>query len=290
VWLDLYDPDEADLSIVTEEFGLHPHAVEDAIHDRQRPKLDRYASHSFANMYAGAVDDDTAELTTTEISVFITARALITVRKADFDVDTLIERWDLNRELAATSGIGFLLYGLLDAIVDGHYAAVETLDDAVTGLEYVLFQPQATVDIRRRGFELRKSLADLRRVVAPMHELVGRLLHRDAHIVAEEMMPYYHDVYDHVLRTTSDLEAARDALASVMDTNMTEQSNELNETTKKLAAWAAIIAVPTAVTGYYGQNVPYPGFGRHSGFIVSTIVIVALAGGLYWLLRRRRWL
>jgi magnesium transporter len=107
--------------------------------------LDRHASLSFAKMDAVAVDDDTAELTTTEISVFITARALITVRKADFDVDTLIERWDLNRELAATSGIGFL-YGLLDAIVDGHYAAVETLDDAVTGLEYVLFQPRATVD------------------------------------------------------------------------------------------------------------------------------------------------
>ena len=289
VWLDLFDPDAGDLQIVVEEFGLHPLAVEDAVHDHQRPKLDRYATHLFANMYAVRFDDRSGELTTSEISAFITRRALITVRKADFDVDTLLARWDAGPELAG-SGVGFLVHGLLDAVVDGHYSAVEQLDAAVDELEDVLFDPRPDFSIRRRGFELRKSLAQLRRVVTPMRELVGRLLREDTHLVDERLAPYYQDVHDHVLRAADDVETARDLVASILETDLNEQGNELNEITKKLAAWAAIIAVPTAVTGFYGQNVPYPGFSQHWGFIVSAVVIVVLSGGLYVLLRRRGWL
>jgi magnesium transporter len=293
VWLDLLDPDMADLQIVTEEFGLHPLAVEDAVHDHQRPKLDRYRTHLFANVYAAHVEDTAAgatELTTSEISVFITPRALITVRKSDFDVDALIQRWDLDTELAREAGVSFLLYGLLDAIADGHYAAVEQLDEAADTLEDQLFLTRPEVDIRRRGFELRRTLADLRRIAAPMHELVGRLMRTDTHLATGALTPYYQDVYDHVLRTGENIDNARDLVTSILDANLTEQSNELNEITKKLASWAAIIAVPTAITGYYGQNVPYPGFGHHSGFVISTLAIIILAGGLYLLLRRQRWL
>ncbi len=289
VWLDLYDPDQADLQILVEEFGLHPLAVEDAVNDQQRPKLDRYRTHLFANMYAVDFDPTSGRLTTSEISAFITPRALITVRKADFDIDTLISRWDANPDLAG-SGVGFLVHGLLDAVVDGHYAAVQLLDDAVDELEDALFDPQPGLDIRRRGFELRKSLAGLRRVVMPMRELLGRLLRSDTHLVDDTLGPYYQDVQDHVLRSAEDVEAARDLITSILETDLNEQGNELNEITKKLAAWAAIIAVPTAVTGFYGQNVPYPGFSQHWGFLVSSLVIIVLSGGLYLLLRTRNWL
>jgi len=288
VWLDLHDPDEADLQVVTEEFGLHPLAVEDAIHDHQRPKVDRYRTHLFANMYAVGFDLDTGELTTSEISAFVTARALVTVRKSDFDVDTLLARWDATPDLTP-AGVGFLVHGLLDAVVDGHYTAVQALDDAVDDLEDRLFEPRPGVDIRRRGFELRKSLVQLRRVVVPMRELVGRL-RTDNHLVTEELAPYFQDVHDHVLRAADGVETARDLIASILETNLTEQANDLNQITKKLAAWAAIIAVPTAVTGFYGQNVPYPGFSQHWGFIASSLTIVVLAGGLYLLLRRQGWL
>lgn len=291
VWLDMCNPTEDDLSIITMEFGLHPLAVEDAIHDHQRPKLDRYPSHLFATVYAATFNDDSGELATSEISAFITSRALITIRKSGFDVDTLLARWDASPELVS-EGVGFLVHGLLDGVVDSHDRAIEEIDDAVDALEEVLFQDDPEIDIRRRGFELRKSLGQLRRVVAPMRELVGRLLHTDAelHLVTEQLTPYYQDVYDHVLRSSEGVESARDLIASILETNLTEQSNELNETTKRLAAWAAIIAVPTAVTGFYGQNVPYPGFGEHWGFLVSAIVIVGLSGGLYLLLRRNHWL
>jgi magnesium transporter len=290
-WLDLYEPTEADLQIVTEEFGLHPLAVEDAISAHERPKVDRYRTHLFANMYAVSVDERGAALTAGEISVFITPRALITVRKDAFDIDTLIAHWDLNAELVdATNEVSGLTYGLIDAVVDGHYEAVEELDDAIDDLQARLFQVRTGVDIRRRAYELGASLAALRRVVAPMQELVGRLMRADSHLVDDILGPYYRDVYDHAQRTAQTIDAARDRVDRIADTQRSEQDAQLNEITKKLAAWAAIIAVPTAVTGFYGQNIPYPGFGHHSGFITSCVVIIVLAGGLYWLLRRNDWL
>ena len=291
VWLDLHDPDAEDLSVVTEEFGLHPLAVEDAVHDHQRPKLDRYPTHLFASMYAVAFEAGSGQLVTGEINAFITPRALITVRKSHFDVDVLLARWDTSPELAG-AGVGYLVHGLLDAIVDGHSRAAQQLNEAVDELEDALFDPRPGVDIHRRGFDLRKTQVRLRRVIVPMRELLGRLEEGDHHIqlVTDALVPYYQDVHDHVLRAAEGVEAARDLVSSVLETNYTEQSNQLNEITKKLAAWAAIIAVPTAVTGFYGQNVPYPGFAEHWGFLVSTAVILALSGGLYLMLRRRGWL
>lgn len=288
VWLDLQDPDEDDLQIVVHEFGLHPLAVEDAVHDHQRPKIDRYGTHLFANVYAVRLDDD--ELVTAEISMFVTERALITVRKSDFDVDALIARWDLDPHLARGAAVSYLLYGLLDAVVDGHYAAIETLEGYADDLEDQLFVPRPNVDIRQRGFRLRRALANLRRVVSPMYEVVGRLVRSDMHLATDTLAPYYQDVLDHVQRTSESVDSARDLVASILEANLTEQGNELNEITKKLASWAAIIAVPTAITGFYGQNVPYPGFGTHSGFASSVIVMVVLAVGVYLLLRRRGWL
>ncbi|MCW2585980.1 MAG: Mg2 transporter protein CorA family protein, partial [Frankiales bacterium] len=121
-------------------------------------------------------------------------------------------------------------------------------------------------DVQRRSYELRKSLVLLRRVVLPMREVVNTLLRRDLHLVDDEMGPYFQDVYDHVLRATEWTESLRDLVTSILETNLTIQGNRLNIITKKVTSYAAIIAVPTAVTGFYGQNVPYPGFGKQWGF------------------------
>jgi magnesium transporter len=290
-WLDLYDPTQDDLQIVVNEFGLHPLAVEDAISQRQRAKVDRYRSHLFANMYAVTVRDGHGALVVGEISMFVTPRALVTVRKQDFDIDALIARWDLNTDLVnADNQVSLLVYGLVDAVVDGHYEAVEQLDDAIDELQTHLFQSAGGADLRRQAYDLGAGIAALRRVVVPMQEVVNRLVRADAHLVDAVLTPYYHDVHDHALRAAETLEAAGDRVDRIADTQLNEQSNELNEVTKKLAAWAAIIAVPTAVTGFYGQNVPYPGFGHHGGFLVSCLVMVVLAGALALYLRRRGWL
>jgi len=291
VWLDLYDPTQADLGIVTHELGLHPLAVEDAISPHQRPKVDRYRTHLFANLYAVATGPDVHGLITGEISMFITPRALVTVRKDDFDIDALIARWDLNTDLiTADNQVSILVYGLLDAVVDGHYQAVERLDDAIDEMQTNLFQQRSSIDVRRRAYELGADLAMLRRIVAPMQEVLGRLMRTDSHLVDAELGPYYQDVHDHTLRTSETVDAASDRVDRIAATQLNEQSAQLNEITRKLAAWAAIIAVPTAVTGFYGQNVPYPGFGHHAGFLTSAVVMVVLAGGLYFYLRRNGWL
>jgi len=289
VWLDLQNPEMEDLQLITSEFGLHPLAVEDAVHDHQRPKLDRYESHLFASMYAVAFDPATGQLTTGEVNAFITPRALITIRKTHFDVDTLLDRWDATVEHTGT-GIGALAHGLLDAVVDGHVQAVHRLQGAVEALEDDLFDTGA--DIHRRGFALRRTQIRLRRVIAPMRELLADLERdgRGVELVTDRLRPYFQDVNDHALRAIEGVDAARDLIAGVLDTNYAEKSDQLNEITKKLAAWAAVIAVPTAITGFYGQNVPFPGFGRDWGFVVSFLLIIGLGGYLYYMLRKRNWL
>ncbi len=291
VWLDLLQPSSADLEVVTEELGLHPLAVEDAVHEHQRPKLDHYDDHLFLSSYVARLDPRTKELTATEVAVFITPRAMVTVRKGDeLALEPLLARWDGSREQAG-SGVAYLLHGLLDLLVDGHFEVVTALDDEIEGLEDVLFDPAPrSQELQRRSFEVRKSLVLLRRVVLPMREVVNALLRRDLGIVDDRMGPYFQDVYDHVLRAAEWTEGLRDLVGTILETNLTLQGNRLNEVMRKLTAWAAILAVTTAVTGFYGQNVPYPGFGKEWGFVLSLGLLLALTGGLYAGFRRRGWL
>jgi magnesium transporter len=292
VWLDLCAPTPDDLAMITEEFGLHELAVEDARHEHQRPKLDRYRSHCFLSMYAVCTDRGGEELAVNELSVFLTPKAMITVRADDsFDMEGVVARWDDAPELAEY-GVGFLLHGLLDHVVDGHFRAVQDMDDRIEELEEVLFDGSAkeTRDIQRASFALRKNLVRLRRMVLPMREMVNTLMRRDLHLVADPMMAYYQDVYDHVLRVTEWTESLRDMVGSVMETNLTIQGNRMNMIMKKVTSWASIVAVPTAVTGFYGQNIPYPGFGAEWGFYASTGVTIAISIALYLGFRRRDWI
>jgi magnesium transporter len=290
VWLDLHDADTADLQVITEEFGLHPLAVEDAVNEHQRPKLDRYDDHLFLSAYAVALDVTSGELAASEIAAFITPRALITVRKDDgFDPGTLVARWDASPDLAV-HGVGFLVHGLLDQIVDGHFAAVQALDDEIEELQDQLFsEVDPGRELQRRSFELRKSLVLLRRVVLPMREVVNTIMRRDLHVLDEALTPYFQDVYDHVLRATEWTESLRDLVTTILETRLTIQGNRLNEIMRKLTCWAAIIAVPTAVTGFYGQNVPYPGFQQSWGFVTSVVLMLVIAGGLYIAFKRKNW-
>src|SRR5690242_3117271 len=291
IWLDLRDPDRDDLAVLSDEFGLHPLAIEDAVYEHERPKLDRYRSHLFLTAYAARLDMASGKLVTSELSAFVTKQALITVRKDDgLDIGAVVERWDASPDLAKF-GVGFLLYGLLDYIVDGHFETVQSMDEAVEGLEDQLFAPiPQGLDVQRRSFELRKSLVLLRRIVLPMREIVNTLLRPDLKVVADDLMPYYHDLYDHVLRATEWTESLRDLVTSILETNVTIQGNRLNIITKKVTGWAAIIAVPTAITGYFGMNVPYPGFGKPAGFALSIATIVGAGLVLYFVFKRKDWL
>jgi magnesium transporter len=144
--------------------------------------------------------------------------------------------------------------------------------------------------VQKRSFALRTSLVRLRRVASPMREVLNTLLRRDLHDLDPVMQPYYQDVYDHVVRVAEQNDSLRDLVSTILDTNLALQSNRMNGIMKKVTSWAAIIAVPTAITGFYGQNVPYPGNGTIGGFVTSCALIVAVGGVLWWQFRKRDWL
>lgn len=292
VWLDLDRPQEGDLATIAVELGLHPLAVEDAVNAHQRPKVDRYEDHLFLSSYVVRMDPGSAELVVLEVAAFVTPRALVTIRKnGGLEVSPLLDRWDEAPVEAAAAGVGFLVHGLVDLLVDGHFDAVQMLDDEVEALEDVLFDAQPrSQELQRRSFDVRKSLVLLRRVVLPMREVVNTLTRRDIALVTPELQPYYQDVYDHVLRAAEWTEGLRDLVGTVLETNLTLQSNRLDQSVSRLTAYAAILAVTTAITGFYGQNVPYPGFSSHSGFIASSVLLVGSILGLYAFFKRKGYL
>jgi magnesium transporter len=291
VWVDLCAPSEADLAELAGELGLHRLAVEDAVQEHQRPKLDRYDGHAFLTAYAVRFEAGSGRTTTYELAAFVTPRALVTVRKDDgFDIEAVVSRWDQATDLAK-AGVPFLVHGLLDFVVDGHFEAVQKLDEEVESLEDLVFDDRPDQsELQRRSFRLRKSLTALRRVVLPMREVVSSLMRPDLRLADELTRPYFEDVHDHARQAAEQTEALRELIATVRETQLNLQSNRLNLIMKKVTGWAAVIAVPTAVTGYYGQNVPYPGNGEVSGFWTSTIAVVVLSVGLYALFKKKDWL
>ncbi|MEU8178349.1 magnesium transporter CorA family protein [Microbispora hainanensis] len=291
VWFDMCAPTEEDLHAISEELGLHALAVEDALQHRQRPKLDVYDSHMFLIVYAAAFDSASGRVRVAPAAAFITKNALVTVRQSDdFSIDEVMRRWDEGAELAR-HGVGFLLHGLLDYVVDSHFETVEAMDEQIEDLEETVFGDRpVTHEDQRRTFELRKSLVTLRRIVMPMREAVNTLLRRNGLSGDGEMTPYFQDVYDQVLRATEWTESLRDLISNIRETHLTMQSNRMNLIMKRVTSWAAIIAVPTLITGFYGQNIPFPGFGHALGFWTSTTLIVVASAALYRVFRARDWL
>jgi magnesium transporter len=290
VWVDLQAPDAARLAALGEELSLDKLAIEDAVARHERPKASRYATHTFLTARALSLDRTSGELSDVQVSAFVLKQAFVTVHAGEwFDVDTIVRRWDENAELMRY-GVAALAWGMLDVLVDDQFDVVQSLDDEIEDLEDLLFdQGNGVHQLQRRTFALRKSLVRTRRAVLPMREVVTTLARRDSNIPAE-LRSYYDDLYDHVLRATEWTESLRDMVSSVFETNLSLQDARLNTIMKKLTAYTALIAIPTAVTGFYGQNVPYPGFGHHAGFISSVLIIVLLAGALYLAFRRADWL
>jgi magnesium transporter len=292
VWMDVTEPTQNEFDLIAEEFALNPLAVEDAVNEGQRPKLDHYDDHVFISLYDVELNRSTGELDSVELSVFAAPRYLITVRRNPrFDMNEVVQRWDDAGHLAK-HGVGFLLWGLLDVVVDGHFETVQHLDDGIEALEDLLFddRPRAP-EVQRRSFELRKSLVMLRRVVLPTREVLNALMRRELDLVDADLMPYYQDVYDHVLRATDWTDSLRDLVSTILETNLTIQSNRMNEIMKAVTSWAAIAAVPTVITGYYGMNVRiFPGADSLTGGLVAIVLMVVGVAVLYRMFKARDWL
>ena len=290
VWFDLESPSAEELEELRSELGLHSLAIEDATHLSERPKCDRYEGHLVLTAYQVKPTGD-GELDKAMMLAFITHRAVITVHDpGTLEIPEILRRWDESPDLLKY-GLPFLVHGLLDYIVDGYFDALQALDDRIEDLSDLIFETASSKEsavVLRETFDLRRGLLTARHVITPMREVVNAIMRWNN--MPGELAPYYQDVYDHVLRTADWVDNLRDLLATVRETQLTIQGNRMNLIMKKVTSWAAIVAVPTAITGWYGQNVPYPGFSSETGLWTSAGLIVGLGGLLYFEFKRRDWL
>ena len=306
VWVDLLNPGSDLIDDLADELGFGRRAVEDVIEHSSRTKASRYASHTFLNTYATALGPQVpgaieSRLLTARISIFLLPNGVVTVRREQdpahpvFDIDEVVRRWDDNSDLLR-KGSPALLHGILDVVVDGQFDTIQQLDDAIESLEDTLFDDtsqtrQLQRQLQRDTYRLRKELVELRRIVLPMREVVNTIMRRGSPGAdGNDLDGWYTDLYDHVIRAAEWTESLRDMVTTVFETNLSLQDSRLNTIMKKLTGWAAIIAVPTLVTGWYGQNVPYPGYGNAAGVWTSAVLTVITSVALYAAFKRRDWI
>ncbi len=302
VWVDLLNPDHAALCALADELSLDPRAVEDVVEHRERTKATRYATHTFLTVYATALGPQIpgsieSRLLTDRVSIFVLPTGVVTVRheidpaRAVFDINEVVRRWDDNSDLLR-KGSPALLHGILDVVVDSQFDTIQQLDDTIESLEDGLFDDRSqTRKLQRDTYRVRKELVELRRIVLPMREVINTVMRRGTPGTdAGELDSWYSDLYDHVIRAAEWTESLRDMITTVFETNLSLQDARLNTIMKKLTGWAAIIAVPTLVTGWYGQNIPYPGYGNGWGVWTSALLSVLTSITLYTGFKRRDWL
>ena len=295
VWADLLAPDEATLVQMGEELGLSPLALEDAVAPHERPKATRHEHHSFITVYATLLEpgpDGELALLQSRVSAFVLDNALITVR-ADglLDMDRVVALWDDNPQLVQFGVLG-LLHGLLDVVVDDQFLVMQHLDDRLEAMEDLLFEETPAVnnrEVQRRTFRVRHELVELRRNVLPMRDVVNAVM-RNGQNWPTQLRSYYDDLLDHVLRASEWSESLRDMIANLFESSLALNDTRMNEVMKRLAAWAAIIAVPTLITGWFGMNIPYWGFGTLLGVVLCTGLMLVSMITLFVSFRSRDWL
>ena len=293
VWFDVVDPGPSDLALLQEEFDLHPLAVEDAVNAHQRSKIEDYGAYWFVVVHGVTRAD--ARLAFHEIDLFIGQKFIVSVRHAAaYPLDEIERRWLAH---GASSRLrhdgGYLLYTILDTIVDGYSAVVDTIEDRVEELEGGLFQGKALGDDELvEVYTMRRDVQQFRRAVVPMREILSPIMRGDTRLLPQEEIPYYRDVYDHAVRAIDDLDAVRDLVASALDLHLSVGSAQQNEVTKQLTIIATIFLPLTFVTGFFGQNFSWMIdhiTGARPFFIMGVGgEVVALAGLLFYF-KRKGW-
>lgn len=290
IWIDLCDPSEEQLNDLARRLELHELALQ-GIGSRQRPKLVRYDTHQFLSCRSAHVDVDAGRLDEAEVNVFISRHWLVTVRMDPaFSMEPVLERWDDSPDLAE-NGVGFLLYGLLDVVVDTYSDATEAFEEFYELASEGLFaEAQIGRDQQRQWFDMSRAMFRLHRLVVAMREVCSSLVRQEHSFVTDELVPYFQDIHDHVVGLIDDLDALRQVAGTILETEVSLRDHRQNLIMKQVSSWAAIIAIPTLVTGYYGMNVPYAGSGETVGVVTATGIMIVACIALYHLFRRNDWL
>ena len=290
VWVDLCGPIDEDLDAIAVALNLHELAVEDVRKHGQRAKLDRYPLHAFLVAYARAADGDMCE-----VDVFIGPNWIVTVREMNdhgetFSIVEVAHRYARLRKL--DTGIGFLLYCLLDDLVDGYFAEAEQAEDALEVIEETLFDvgPPPDGTLQQELLELRRSLITFRRRVVPLRDVVLALLRREVPWIEDAAMVYLEDVFDHILRVIDQIDTQRELMGNVVDASLALTSNRMNEVMKKMTSWGAILIVATLIAGIYGMNfTDMPELHWRFGYYGALGLMLLTTSGMYLYFRRKKW-
>jgi magnesium transporter len=290
VWIGLYEPREDVMRQVQHEFGLHDLAIEDALRAHQRPKLEQYEGSLFVVLRTAQLGTD-GHLEFGETHVFVGERFIISVRHGSLKSHIpLRARCEAAPDLLK-KGPGFVLYALMDFIVDQYFPIVEALEEQLDQLEDEIFGDRMTRDTTNRIYQLKRDLLGLKRAVSPVVDICNRLARFDITLVPDDTRPYYRDVYDHALRVNEMIDNLRELLAAALEANLSLISVGQNEDVKRLAAWAAIIAVPTMIAGVYGMNFEQmPELQWSFGYPLVMGVMFAACLGLFVGFKRSGWL
>lgn len=290
VWVALRDPREGELAEMQKEFGLHELAVEDAMRGHQRPKMEEYGDSLFAVMHTIEQRED-GRLCTGEVAVFLGANYVLSVRR-DTEQSFLDVRARAEREpQLLKKGAGFVLYALMDAVVDRYFPVIEALEEELDEIEERIFRGRAEREAVEQLYDLKRKSLRLRHAVTPLLEAAGRLHGGRVPPLALKVQDYFRDVEDHLLRINGRLDTIRDTIATAIQVNLSLVTISEGEVNKRLASWAAIFAVFTAFAGLWGMNFQdMPELHWKYGYPIAVAVMVAVCGYLYYRFRKSGWL
>ena len=288
-WIGLVEPADDELLILQRRFGLHPLAVEDAQNARQMPKVDVYGDQLFVTARTAHLQDE--KIGYGETDIFVGPDHIITVRHGSARSHT-----ELREQLEAAPGqlrhgVDYVLHAVLDYIVDGYFPIIDAIEEEMLEMERSALDAFLNRAEITRIFGLRRDLMRFGRILGPMEEVASRLEHHDLPCVDADVRPYFRDVRDHVRRVASRVEGLREVVTSVFEASSLLEQQRQGAITRRLAAWAAILAVPTASAGVYGMNFDVmPELHWKYGYF-ATIVVIALAClFLYTRFKRAGWL
>jgi magnesium transporter len=290
-WIGLYEPSEDEFDSVRREFNLHELAVEDAIKAHQRPKLEVFEDeHSlFIVLKTARYVEGGSAVETGEIQVFIGDGFIVTVRHGETKLHDVRLQLEKRPELLRL-GPGAALHAIIDRVVDDYAPVIGALDRDIRQLEAEVFSDRRT-DSTQRIYSLKREVLELYDAVAPLNEPLDRLERFDFPLIPKELRPYFRDVRDHVIRYVREVDAFRELLTSILAANLTQASVRQNEDVRRISAWAAIVAVPTLITGIYGMNFEHmPELGWTVGYPLALAVMALVCIALYRNFKRAGWL
>jgi magnesium transporter len=291
VWIGLYEPDQSLLRQVQQQFGLHDLAIEDAINAHQRPKLELYEDSVFVVMRTAQHDPSSGRLEFGETHVFLGRNYIVTVRHGSLRSHVGVrQRCEATPQLLS-QGPGYVLYSLMDFIVDQYLPIVREIEEEVQTLEGVVLDDPTASDATARIYFLKRDLVSLRRAVSPLADVCNRLLRFDIPHIPADTRPYFRDVYDHIMRLNESIDAQRELLTSALEAHLSLMTVAQNEHMKRITAWAAMIAVPTMIAGVYGMNFEgMPELHWRYGYPIAVVAMVVASLALFIGFKRSRWL